>query len=158
MANGTLAAYAPSQNHVGVNLISTKFLFVIVRDDEAIGARLRTAGASIARGFFNDFDADGARDNQAHETIQFFAGERRAGADGLAAARYLVQVLGKYCPRLQKVEVELRRRLGETGEVVAMDGAYRNPPTPAPICTTTPTARLRHARPAGRRETCSCCR
>ena len=63
MANGTATAYAPSQNHVGVNLFYTKFLFVVVRDDEAIGARLRTAGASIARGFFNDFDADGARDN-----------------------------------------------------------------------------------------------
>ena len=127
MANGTSSSYTPRQNDVGVNLIYTKFLFVIVRDDEAIGARLRTAGASIARGFFNDFDADGARDNQAHETIQFFAGDRRADAEGLAAARYLVQVSGKYRPRLQELEVELRRRLGDAGEVVALDGAFRNP-------------------------------
>lgn len=127
MANGTLTAYAPSQNHVGVNLIYTKFLFVIVRDDEAIGTRLRTAGGSIARGFFNDFDADGTRDIQAHETIQFFAADRRPDTDGLASARYLVQVSGKYRPRLQEVEVELRRRLGEAGQVLALDGAYRNP-------------------------------
>ncbi len=127
MANATAAPYTPSQNHVGVNLTYTKFLFVMVRDDEAIGARLRTAGASIARGFFNDFDADGARDVQAHETIQFFVSDRRPDAEGLAAARYLVQVSGKYRPRLQEVEVELRRRLGDSGEVTALDGAHRNP-------------------------------
>lgn len=127
MPNGTLATYTPSQNHVGVNLTYTKFLFVQVRDDEAIGAKLRTAGGSIARGFFNDFDADGTRDIQAHETIQFFVSDRRSDAEGLGAARYLVQVSGKYRPRLQEVEVELRRRLGDAGEVVALDGAHRNP-------------------------------
>lgn len=127
MPPGTPASYTPSQNHVGVNLTYTKFLFVLVKDDEAIGARLRSAGASIARGFFNDFDADGAREVQAHETIQFFAGDRRPDAEGLAAARYLVQVSGKYRPRLQDVENELRRRLGDAGDVVALDGAFRNP-------------------------------
>jgi len=127
MPNATAAPYTPSQNHVGVNLTYTKFLFVTVRDDEAFGARLRTAGASIARGFFNDFDADGSRDIQAHETIQFFSSDRRPEAEGLAAARYLVQVSGKYRPRLQEVEVELRRRLGDAGEVTALDGAFRNP-------------------------------
>lgn len=127
MPNGTLATYTPSQNHVGVNLTYTKFLFVQVRDDEAIGAKLRTAGSSIARGFFNDFDADGTRDIQAHETIQFFVSDRRTDAEGLAAARYLVQVSGKYRPRLQEVELELRRRLGDAGDVVSLDGAHRNP-------------------------------
>jgi hypothetical protein len=127
MANATAAPPTPSQNHVGVNLSYTKFLFVMVRDDEAIGARLRTAGASIARGFFNDFDADGSREGQAHETIQFFSSERRPDAEGLAAARHLVQVSCKYRPRLQEAEVELRRRLGDAGEVTALDGAHRNP-------------------------------
>jgi hypothetical protein len=38
-----------------------------------------------------------------------------------------VQVSGKYRPRLQEFEVELRRRLGDVGDVVAIDGAERSP-------------------------------
>jgi hypothetical protein len=56
-------------NATGVNLAFTKFLFIIPRrDDDAIVVRLRTTGSVVARGFFNDFDADGSRDGQPHET------------------------------------------------------------------------------------------
>jgi len=61
-------------NGVAANLAYTKFLFVTARtDDVAHGARLRTAGGNIARGFFNDFDIDDSRETQAQpfETIQF---------------------------------------------------------------------------------------
>ena len=48
------------------NLAFTKFLFVIARaDDDAHGSRLRSAGGNIARGFFNDFDIDDARETHA---------------------------------------------------------------------------------------------
>jgi hypothetical protein len=113
----------------GTNLAFTKFLFVIPRrDDEAVGSRLRTAGGLIARGFFNDFEADGGRDAQPHETIQFLVAEGDTHVDsGFAAARFVVQVSGKYRPRLDEVEAELRRRLGDAGEVLALDGAERAP-------------------------------
>ena len=65
------------------NLAFTKFLFVIARaDDDAHGARLRTAGGNIARGFFNDFDIDDSREMQSQrfETIQFFVREGEAPA------------------------------------------------------------------------------
>ncbi|MEO6238049.1 MAG: hypothetical protein ABIQ52_13715 [Vicinamibacterales bacterium] len=46
-------------NHVGVNVAYTKFFFVTPeRDDEPTRAKLRTAAATVARGFFNDFDAE----------------------------------------------------------------------------------------------------
>src|SRR5437762_2253856 len=127
MANGN-NGFSPSNNHLGANLAFTKFLFVISRDDDAIASRLRAAGGLIARGFFNDFDADGARDVQPHETIHFLMADRERPEDGgLAAARYAVQVSGKYRPRLQEVEVELRRRLGDAAHVLSIDGAERNP-------------------------------
>ena len=111
------------------NLAYCKFLFIIPRrDDDAVGTRLRAAGGSIARGFFNDFDANGARDTQPHETIQFLVAEGDGHADsGISAASYAVQVSGKYRPRLLEVENDLRRRLGDAGEVVALDGAIRAP-------------------------------
>ena len=71
-ANGAAAA---------TNLAFTKFLFVIARaDDDAHGARLRTAGGNVARGFFNDFDIDDARElqSQRFETIQFYVREGEA--------------------------------------------------------------------------------
>jgi hypothetical protein len=125
MANG----FSPSGNHLGANLSFTKFLFIVPRaDDDAVGTRLRGIGALIARGFFNDFDADGTRETQPHETIQFLVSENdHLDETGIAAARYAVQVCGKYRPRLQEVEAELRRRLGEAGEVLAIDGAERTP-------------------------------
>ena len=107
----------------------TKFLFVRVRPDDAgVGARMRTVGSMVARGFFNDFDADGSRDTQPHETIQFLVAD--AGADdrpGLAGARYVAQVSAKYQARLEEVETDLKRRLGDAGEVTALDGAERPP-------------------------------
>ncbi len=130
MPNG----FSPSQNHLGANLAFTKFLFIVPRaDDDTLGTRLKGIGGLLSRGFFNDFDADGTRETQPHETIQFLVsdGDRLEdlssprGRRPLAAARYAVQVSGKYRPRLQEVEAELRRRLGEAGEVVALDGAER---------------------------------
>ena len=100
-------------NHLGVNLGFTKFLFIVPRrEDDAAGTRLRALGALIARGFFNDFDADGARDTQPHETIQFLIREGdHLEETSISAARYAVQVCSKYRPRLQEIEAELRRRL-----------------------------------------------
>jgi hypothetical protein len=57
-------------NHLGVNLGFTKFIFVTSgTDDDASRARLRAMGATVARGFFNDFEAEGARDSPSHDTI-----------------------------------------------------------------------------------------
>ena len=119
MANGSAAA----------NLSYTKFLFVIVRrDDEAALAKLRAAGSQMARGYFNDYDADGTRESQPRETIHFLVAEGDHHEDsGIAAARYVVQVSGKYRPRLNEVEAEFRRRLGDVGDVIAIDGAERSP-------------------------------
>lgn len=119
----------------GTNLAFTKFLFVIARaDDDAHGARLRTAGGNIARGFFNDFDIDDGRESQAprFETIQFFVREGEPPAAGsselsIERARHMVQVSSKYRPRLAEVDEELRRRIGDSAEIVALDGAFRNP-------------------------------
>jgi hypothetical protein len=109
------------------NLSYTRFMFIVPRrEDEPFLARLRSAGGLAARGFFNDFDADGSRDAPAHETIQFLVGEGEPPHDSaIAAARYVVQVTGKYRPRLHEVDAELRRRLGDAAGVVAFDGAER---------------------------------
>lgn len=135
MANGN--GFSPSGNHLGVNLAFTKFLFVVQRRDDLAGtAKVRAAGATVTRGFFNDYDADGTREIQPHETIQFYlaqdgpvAGSRADSVadDGIGAARYAVQVSGKYRPRLHEFELELRRRLGDAGDVIALDGAERTP-------------------------------
>jgi hypothetical protein len=113
----------------GTNLSYTNFLFVIPRGrGEAASAQMRTIGGIIARGFFNDFDAEGNRDGQPHETIQFLVSEADYYVDsGIGAARYAVQVSGKYRPRLLEAEAELRRRLGEAAEVVGLMGAERAP-------------------------------
>jgi hypothetical protein len=139
MANG----FSPSGNHLGANLSFTKFLFIVSRaDDDAAGTRLKGIGGLMSRGFFNDFDADGARETQPHETIQFLVSDGDTFDDPwpalgarlamplsrrLTEARYAVQVSGKYRPRLQEVEAELRRRLGTAAEVIALDGAERTP-------------------------------
>jgi hypothetical protein len=103
--------FAPSGNHLGANLSFTKFLFILPRaDDDAVGTRLKGIGGLISRGFFNDFDANGTRDGQPHETIQFLVsdGDRLDdvsppnGLRRLTAARYALQVSGKYRPRLQR--------------------------------------------------------
>ena len=122
---------------VNTNLAYTRFLFVIARnDDDAHGARLRTAGANIARGFFNDFDIDDNRETQvqAHETIQFLIRETDAqplpessAEPRLTMARHAVQITSKYRPRLQEIDDEFRRRVGDTSEIVTLEGATRNP-------------------------------
>jgi hypothetical protein len=124
-------------NGVGANLAFTKFLFVMARaEDDAHGARLRTAGGNIARGFFNDFDIDDSRDTQPQpfETIHFFVrdGEMPDLSPGCVGpcinkARHLVQVSSKYRPRLQEIEEELRRRIGDAADVLALNGAVRTP-------------------------------
>ena len=122
-------------NAVGANLAYTKFLFVMTRaEDDAHGARLRTAGGNIARGFFNDFDIDDSRDTQPQpfETIHFFVrdGELPDPSSDCVGpcinkARHLVQVSSKYRPRLQEIEEELRRRIGDAADVLALNGALR---------------------------------
>lgn len=125
MGNGT-GGFSPSNNHLGVNVAFAKFLFVVPRDPETIASRVRAAGSQIARGFFNDFDADGARDVQPHETIHFLvAADQHPATDGVGAAQYAVQVCDKYRPRLEEVEVELRRRLGDAADVLSINGAER---------------------------------
>ena len=119
------------------NLAYTRFLFVIARtDDDAHGARLRTAGANIARGFFNDFDIDDNRETQvqAHETIQFLIREPETAplpdtipGPFLNMARNCVQITSKYRPRLQEIDEEFRRRMGDTAEIITLEGATRNP-------------------------------
>ena len=130
MANGNgPGGFQPGANSAGANLSFTKFLFIVPRrDDEAALVKLRTAGGLISRGFFNDYDADGSRESQPHETIQFLVAEgHRHANSGIAAARYVAQVSGKYRPRLLELELELRRRLGDMGDVIAIDGAERTP-------------------------------
>jgi hypothetical protein len=119
------------------NLAYTRFLFVSARsDDDAHGARLRTAGANIARGFFNDFDIDDTRESQvqAHETIQLLIRDpetkplpENLPGPCINTARYAVQVTSKYRPRLQEIDDEFRRRLGDTAEITTIEGAARNP-------------------------------
>lgn len=123
-------------NGTGVltNVAFTKFLFVVARaDDDAHGSRLRTAGGNIARGFFNDFDLDDARETQSQrfETIQFYIRDGDVPAQSpnppIQRARHMVQVSSKYRPRLQEIDEELRRRIGDSAEIIAFDGAFRNP-------------------------------
>jgi hypothetical protein len=113
-------------NHLGVNLAYTKFFFVTPsRDDEATRMKLRAASSVVARGFFNDFDAEG-RDTPPHETIQFMT---RADLNGSTSpgAPYALQACSKYRPRLQDTELELRRRVAEFADVTAIEGAARVP-------------------------------
>ncbi len=116
-------------NSSAVNLSFTRFLFIIPRkDDDVVGTRVRAAGAIIARGFFNSFEADPGRDGQPHETIQFLVADTpSAAAPGIHAARYAVQVSGKYRPRLLEVDAELRRRVGDAADVISIEGAQRAP-------------------------------
>jgi hypothetical protein len=113
-------------NHLGVNVAYTKFFFVTPsRDDEATRAKLRAASGSVARGFFNDFNAEG-RDAPAHETIQYLV---RIDQEDVPApgAPFALQVCSKYRPRLKDTEIELRRRVAEFADVTAIEGAVRVP-------------------------------
>jgi hypothetical protein len=136
MGNGCGQGNGGNGSGVATNLTFTKFLFVIAQaEDDAHGARLRTAGGNIARGFFNDFDLDDGREQQAQrfETIQFFAREGDAPDPAqcpgpcFQKARHMVQVSSKYRPRLQEIDEELRRRIGDSAEILSLDGASRNP-------------------------------
>lgn len=122
---------------VGTNLSYAKFLFVISRQDDDTGwGRLRAIGGHIARGFFNDFDLDDSRETpqQALESIQFFVRDDGPQAPHaietgpcIENARHLVQVSSRYRPRLEEIGEELQRRLGDTSDIVALDGALRHP-------------------------------
>src|SRR5262245_30229169 len=115
-------------NHLGANLAFTKFIFVTAaRDDEDTRARMRTAGGIVARGFFNDFEAEGGREASAQETIQFLVSDQPRRGPGLAGAGYALQVSSKYRPRLEETESELRRRLLGAATLEALDGAARAP-------------------------------
>lgn len=121
--NGNGSGFAG--NHLGVNVAYTKFFFVTPsRDDEATRAKLRAAGGIVARGFFNDFEAEG-RDSPPHETIQFLA--RADGNGGSPGAPFAVQVCSKYRPRLKETDVELRRRVADFADVTSLEGAVRVP-------------------------------
>ena len=119
--------------HVGqmsaANLSFTRFIFIVPkREDDGFMGRLRAAGGVVARGFFNDFEADGSREGQSHETIQFLVAEGETHPDSaMAAARFAVQVSGKYRPRLLEVESDLRRRVGDVSGMYAIEGALRSP-------------------------------
>ena len=115
-------------NHLGVNLTFARFVFVTLReDDDAAGARLRAAGAALARGFFNEFDSPNGHEGGPHETVQFLAAPAARGSEGIAAARYAVHICSKYRPRLQEADAELRRRLGSVVAIEALEGATRVP-------------------------------
>ena len=112
------------------NLGYTRFLFVRgCRDDEPTRLKLKAAGDGIARGFLNAFEREGATsDTPAIETVQFLS-LNGVGVDASPAhpARYAVQVNSRYRPRLDEVERELRRRVGEAGDVDTLDGCMRAP-------------------------------
>jgi hypothetical protein len=115
------------RSDAAANLAYTKFLFVQpFEDDAATFAKIRTAGANIGRIFFNDYDADGTREPQPQETIQFLTkdpnGRRR---DGIGGARFVAHMSANYRPRLEEVAFELKRRLGDAADISSLDGAER---------------------------------
>src|SRR5262245_21590822 len=101
------------QSDAAANLTFTKFLFVLpYQDDPATLAKIRSSGANVSRGVCNDYDADGARDVQPKETIQFLATETTGiGRQGIGAARFVAHVSANYRPRLEEVACELKRRI-----------------------------------------------
>ena len=112
------------------NLGYARFLFVRgCRDDDATRLKLKVAGDGIARGFLNAFEREGARsDASALETVQFLS-LNGVGVDAapLPPARYAVQANSRYRPRLDELEKELRRRVGEAGVVDMVEGCLRVP-------------------------------
>lgn len=115
------------QNGTGTNLTFTKFLFVLpCQDDAATLLKIRNAGSNISRGFFNDYDADGSRDMQPQETIQFLQADGPSeGREGIGAARYVAHLSANYRPRLEEVMVDLKRRISGSANVIVLDGAER---------------------------------
>jgi hypothetical protein len=117
------------QPDVSANLTYTRFIFVLpYRHDAATLAKIRTAGSIVSRGFFNDFDADGSRETQPHETIQFLVAEPPAPhRDGIGGARFVMHVSANYRPRLAEVVCDFKRRLGDAADLRILDGAERVP-------------------------------
>ena len=115
------------QNDTGTNLAFTKFLFVLpYQEDAATLLKIRSAGSNVSRGFFNDYDADGSRDAQPQETIQFLQADGPSeGRQGIGAARYVVHLSANYRPRLEEVMCELKRRVSGSADVIVLDGAER---------------------------------
>ena len=118
------------RSDAAANLAYTKFIFVLpYQDDAATLAKIRSAGSNISRVFFNDYDADGTRDPQPQETIQFLTadanGEKRP--HGIGAARFVAQVSANYRPRLEEVACELKRRVAGAADIIMLDGAERMP-------------------------------
>ncbi len=114
---------------LGANLVYSKFLFVTLRrDDVKARARIREAGACIGRGFLNEFHGDGTPSARSNETIQFLvASTPRQCNDGLLSADYVAHVTAKYRARLDEIQAELVRRLGNVASVRAIDGALQAP-------------------------------
>src|ERR1043165_6718563 len=109
------------QTAAPANLSYTKFLFIVTHQNDDAGAigKLRTAGATISRGFFNDYDADGTRDPQPQETIQFLQADSvPEGREGIAASRYALQLCANYRPRLDEAAAEFRKRINGAAEVI----------------------------------------
>ena len=117
------------QAPIGANLGFTKFLFLVADEDPGTVSKIRTAGTNISRGFFNDYDADGVRDPQPQETIQFLSSDKASGTarEGIGAARHVVQLSANYRPRLEEVAAEFIRRLGGAADLIIIDGAERAP-------------------------------
>jgi hypothetical protein len=117
------------RSDTAANLTYTKFLFVLPHEDDAATlAKIRGAGANISRIFFNDYDADGTRDPQPQETIQFLSADGTGlGRDGIGAARFVAQVSGNYRPRLEEVACDLKRRVNGAADIIMLDGAERLP-------------------------------
>jgi hypothetical protein len=115
------------QNGLGTNLTYTKFLFVLPYNEDAPTLlKIRNAGSNICRGFFNDFDAEGSREGQPQETIQFLQADGTLeGREGISAARFVAQVSANYRPRLDEVMCELKRRIAGSADLMVLEGAER---------------------------------
>ncbi len=111
------------------NLTFTKFLFVLPNQDDAAALmKIRNAGSNLSRGFFNDYDADGTRDVQPQETIQFLTTDTPApGRQGIGRAQFVAHLSANYRPRLDEVASDFKRRLGDAGDILVLDGAERVP-------------------------------
>ena len=117
------------KTQVGVNLVHSKFFFITLsQDDERTRTKVRAAGVAIGRGFLNDFDANGGRESATLEMIQLLVNdEPQDCAEGIRSARLVAQVSAKYRPRLDEVEKDFRRRLGDSARLRTLDGAIQAP-------------------------------
>ena len=118
-----------TKSSLDVNLVYSKFLFVTLKEHARARTRLQDAGSCIARGFFNDFHADGSPNpSSSNETVQFLkATSTRQCNDGLLSAEYVAHITAKYRPRLVDIEAELVHRLGDAASVRAVDGSVKMP-------------------------------